>query len=153
MYMRQFLQSIQRMSQSTAIWSSAMRNILRLIAITVFGMVALLCVEADNKYYAGYSADGITLKPFVAENTSGFVSVVIVHSHQNIPSENNEDSFFEDNTDEEDENHYSHPLSGILFNDGSTHTHISCIYTGTSPLQTIPLYIMFHSWKHYITFS
>ncbi|MFN9302968.1 MAG: hypothetical protein ACK6DA_09385 [Candidatus Kapaibacterium sp.] len=146
--MRQFLQTITRISQSTAMLSFAMRNMMRMIVIAMFGMVMATFSEVDDKYYAYYSADGITLGSYTAENTSGFASAIFVPSHQTIPSGN--DSFFEDSTDEDDKHHTIYPSSTPLFYNTSTRLITSCHYTSTSPFRVIPLYILFHSWQHYI---
>lgn len=146
--MRYFLQTITRISQSTAMWSFAMRNMMRMIVIAMFGMAMVIFSEVDEKYYAYYSADGITLGSYTAENTSGFASAIFVPSHQTIPSGN--DSFFEDSTDEDDKHHTIYPSSTPLFYNTSTRLITSCNYTSTSPFRVIPLYILFHSWQHYI---
>lgn len=129
--------------------SFAMRNMMRMIVIAMFGMVMVTFSEVDDKYYAYYSGDGITLGSYTAENTSGFASAIFVPSHQTMPSGN--DSFFEDSTDEDDKHHTIYPSSTPLFYNTSTRLITSCHYTSTSPFfRVIPLYILFHSWQHYI---
>ena len=133
-------------------WTSALRFALRFIVMAVFIMASIVFSRVEGKHYAAYSEHGVTIGSSSAENTSGYAQEIFLPSHQSIPSQNDTDSFFEDTSDEEDDHHNSYLSSTSFINNAYTQLLTTGVYSSTSPIRCIPLYIMFHSWKHYISF-
>lgn len=149
-----FIQAINRVSQTMSLLTTAMRSIVRFIAMTVLVLAAILFTDfIEGKHYAPYTAHGVTIGSYSAENTSGYVQQFFEQSHHTIPSQNDDDSFFEDTSDEEDDYHNSYLSSAPFINNAFTQLLTTGVYSSsTSPIRGIPLYIMFHSWKHHISF-